>query len=82
MLRPRRRNETRRLSRLRSCAHTRFEFTGETVTPIFPITPAGSPGLRVMFVHVSPPSVDLKSPLPVPPETSFHGFRYACQNAA
>src|SRR6266542_4160857 len=33
-------------------------------TPIFPSTPAGSPGLRVSSVHVSPPSVVLKIALP------------------
>src|SRR5437763_1780646 len=43
-------------------AHTRSGFTGETVTPMRPMTPRGSPGLREMSVQLSPPSVDFHSP--------------------
>src|ERR1035437_11178282 len=63
-------------------AQTRFGFTGETATPMLPSVPVGSPGLRLMFVQFSPASVDLNNPLPAPPDTSFHGVRYACHTAA
>ena len=56
-------------------AKTRFGSTGETDTPILPITPFGNPGFRVISVHVSPASVDLKSPLPGPPLDIDHGVR-------
>src|SRR5205814_6209433 len=54
----------------------------EIVTPIRPMTPFGSPGLRVSSVHVSPPSVDLKRPLPGPPLDICHDTRYASHIAA
>src|SRR5215211_2478581 len=62
--------------------HTRFGSAGETATVILPRTPAGSPGLRVSSVHVSPPSVDLYSPDPAPPLQSCHGRRYTSQSVA
>ena len=43
--------------------------------PTIPIVPFGNPGLRVISVHVSPPSVDLKMPLPGPPLSSVQGLR-------
>ena len=46
-------------------AHTRFGSAPDTVTVILPSTPSGRPGLRVMSVQVSPPSVDLKIPGPL-----------------
>src|SRR5918998_1705067 len=48
-------------------AQTRPVFAGDTATPVRPMTPVGRPGLRVISVQLSPPSVDLKSPLPGPP---------------
>src|SRR5213076_350705 len=51
-------------------------------TPILPITPLGSPSLRVISFHVSPPSLDLKSPDPGPPLDRYQGPRRACQIAA
>src|SRR5689334_12142109 len=63
-------------------AHRRFEFTAETVMPMFPQIPSGRPGLRVISVQWSPPSVVLKSPLPFPPDESIHGVRPACHNPA
>src|SRR5437773_8491557 len=54
----------------------------DTVTPMRPMTPAGRPGLRVISVQVSPPSVDLNSPLPGPPLDICHDTRYASQSAA
>ena len=51
--------------------------------PILPTSPcAGSPGLRVISFHVSPPSVDLKKPLPGPPLDIWYSTRYASQSAA
>jgi hypothetical protein len=47
-----------------------------------PTTPLGSRALRVISVHVSPPLVLLKSPLPGPPLDIDHGVRYASQSAA
>ena len=44
--------------------------------------PFGSPGLRVISFHVSPPSVDLKRPLPGPPLDIWYSTRYASHNAA
>ena len=44
--------------------------------------PAGSPGLRVISVQVSPPSVDLKRPLPGPPLDIWYSTRYASHSAA
>src|SRR3989442_1749705 len=49
---------------------------------MLPKSPVGRPGLCVSSVQFSPPSVDLKIPPPAPPETSCHGLRCACQNAA
>ncbi len=48
-------------------AYTRFELADVTATPMRPTRPLGSPGLRVISVHVSPPSVLLNRPLPGPP---------------
>ena len=45
-------------------------------------TPAGRPGLRVISVHVSPPSVDLNRPLPGPPLDIWYSTRYASHSAA
>src|SRR5919107_674136 len=50
--------------------------------PIRPTTPEGSPGLRVISRHVSPPSVDLKRPLPGPPLDIWYSIRYASHSAA
>src|SRR3954467_5066120 len=63
-------------------AQRRLVLTGETVTLILPSTPAGRPRFRVISVHVSPPSIDLKRPEPSPPESIRHGLRPICQNAA
>src|SRR5437588_1571593 len=63
-------------------AHTRSGFAGETATPILPTVPRGRPGARVSSVQVSPPSVDLKRPLPCPPLSNVHGLRMNCQNEA
>src|SRR5688572_26763080 len=63
-------------------AYTRFESAPETDTPIRPIIPSGSPGLRVISVHVSPPLVDLNRPLPGPPLDIWYSTRYASQRAA
>src|ERR1041385_1413604 len=48
-------------------AQARSGLAGETAMPIRPSTPFGSPGACEMSDQVSPPSVDLKMPLPVPP---------------
>ena len=56
-------------------AQTRSGFAGETVMPTLPTIPLGKPGLRVISVQVSPPSVDLKMPLPGPPLSSVQGLR-------
>src|SRR6185312_7128893 len=53
-----------------------------TARPTLPISPLGSPGARVISVQCSPASVDLKIPLPAPPDDSSHGVRPACQSAA
>ena len=47
-----------------------------------PTTPAGKPGLRVISVQVSPPSVDLYMPLPGPPLDIWYSMRYASHSAA
>src|SRR5688572_10243605 len=47
-----------------------------------PIIPAGIPGFRVISVHVSPPSVDLKSPEPGPPLDIVYSLRNASHSAA
>src|SRR5579875_3065066 len=64
------------------CAHTRSGLAPDTVTDTFPISPLGKPGLRVSSSHVSPPSVDLNSPLPAPPLSRSHGLRYTSQKPA
>ena len=51
-------------------------------TPILPSMPCGRPGLRVISVHVSPPSVDLNRPLPGPPLDIWYSTRYASHIAA
>ncbi len=64
-------------------AHTRSGLAGETATPILPMNlPFGPPGLRVISVHVSPPSVDLNRPLSGPPLSMLQGVRFASQIAA
>ena len=63
-------------------AQTRSWSRGETARPIFPMIPLGRPLLRVISVQLSPPSVDLKTPLPAPPDTSSQGRRTACQSPA
>src|SRR4051812_1048259 len=50
--------------------------------PMSPQIPAGRPGLRVISVQWSPPSVVLNNPDPGPPEFNSHGRRYTCQNPA
>src|SRR5436190_20017478 len=50
--------------------------------PMSPQMPAGRPGLRVISVQLSPPSVDFHIPEFGPPEFSSHGLRYTCQNPA
>src|SRR6266705_4163720 len=49
---------------------------------ILPTSPCGSPGLRVISRHVSPPSVDLYRPLPGPPLDIWYSTRYASHSAA
>src|SRR5436190_13773166 len=49
---------------------------------ILPTSPCGSPGLRVISRQVSPPSVDLYSPLPGPPLDIWYSTRYASHSAA
>src|SRR5688572_25560576 len=63
-------------------AYTRFGSAPETSTPMRPTTPAGRPGRRVISVQVSPPSVDLNSPLPGPPLDIVYSLRKASQSAA
>src|SRR6476469_1036405 len=60
----------------------RLESAPETATPMRPTTPEGMPGLRVISVHVSPPSVDLNRPLPGPPLDIWYSTRYASHRAA
>src|SRR5256886_16916986 len=49
---------------------------------MFPHRPVGRPGFLVSSVQCSPASVDLKSPLPAPPDTSVQGRRPACHRPA
>src|SRR3954466_5471856 len=63
-------------------AYTRFESAPEMATLILPTSPCGSPGLRVISRHVSPPSVDLNRPLPGPPLDIWYSTRYASHRAA
>src|SRR5678815_4273108 len=60
----------------------RLESAPEMATPILPSTPVGRPGLRVISVQCSPPSVDLKRPLPGPPLDIEYSTRNASQSAA
>src|SRR5580765_8124994 len=60
----------------------RFESAPDTATPILPSTPFGNPGLRVISIQCSPPSVDLNNPLPGPPLDIWYSTRYASQSAA
>src|SRR5262245_23018301 len=62
-------------------AHTRLGFAGETVTPMRPQTPLGSPS-PVSFVQLSPPSTDFQRLPPGPPLSRLHGVRNACQKPA
>src|SRR5512146_259576 len=63
-------------------AQTRFGLAGEIAMPTLPMIPVGNPGLRVISVQCSPPSVVLKMPPPAPPLIRSHGLRPACQSAA
>src|SRR5437763_16100922 len=63
-------------------AQRRFEFAPDTVMPMLPQIPSGRPGLRVISVQWSPPSVVLNKPLPLPPAERSQGVRPASQNAA
>ena len=63
-------------------AYTRLESAPEMPTLIFPTSPCGRPGLRVISRQVSPPSVDLYRPLPGPPLDIWYSTRYASHNAA
>ena len=63
-------------------AQTRPGFAGEAATPIRPLSPSGSPGLDVMSVQVSPPSIERHIPLSGPPLVMLQKFRRACQIAA
>src|SRR5215471_8016123 len=63
-------------------AYTRLGSAPETETPMRPTTPLGIPGLRVISCHVSPPSVDLNSPDPGPPDDIWYSMRYASHIAA
>src|ERR671932_2212011 len=63
-------------------AYTRRALAPETATPMRPTTPVGRPGLRVISVHVSPPSVLLNNPLPGPPLDIWYSLRYASQSDA
>src|SRR6476660_6562610 len=60
----------------------RLESAPEMATPILPSTPVGRPGLRVISVQRSPPSVDLKRPLPGPPLDIWYSTPYASHSAA
>src|SRR5258705_12051595 len=50
--------------------------------PILPSPRGGRPGLGVISLRCSPPSVDLKSPLPGPPLDIEYSTRNASQSAA
>src|SRR5687767_14676643 len=63
-------------------AYTRFGSAPDTDTPIRPITPRGRLAFRVSSCQVSPPSVDLNSPLPGPPLDIWYSTRYASHIAA
>src|SRR5262249_9892227 len=63
-------------------AQTRSGLAGEAVTPIRPLRPLGRPGLLVISVQVSPPSVDLYSPLSGPPLVRLQKSRRTCHMAA
>src|SRR5438094_6596792 len=63
-------------------AYTRLESAPEMPMLIFPTSPCGRPGLRVISRQVSPPSVDLYRPLPGPPLDIWYSTRYASHNAA
>src|SRR5258708_32379424 len=60
----------------------RLESAPDTATPILPSMPEGSPGLRVISVQCSPPSVDLNSPLPGPRLDIEYSTRKASHSAA
>src|SRR4030095_3218154 len=62
--------------------HTPLSLAGDMASPILPLRPLGRPGLFVMSVQVSPPSVDLYKPLSGPPLLSPQQSRRACQTAA
>src|SRR5690349_15990750 len=47
-----------------------------------PKMPLGSPGLREISFHVSPPSVVFHKPLSAPPLSKLYGVRLASQMAA
>src|SRR5919205_4088737 len=63
-------------------AYTRRGLAPDTATPMRPTTPVGIPGLRVISVHVSPPSVLLNTPLPGPPLDIWYSLRYASHSDA
>src|SRR5260221_864375 len=63
-------------------AYTRLELAPDTAMPMRPMTPDGRPGLRVISVQVSPPSVDLNRPEPGPPLDIVYSFRNASHRAA
>src|SRR5688572_10885336 len=63
-------------------AYTRLPSAPDTDTPTLPHSPVGRPGFFVISIHESPPSVDLKRPLPGPPLDMLHGVRFASHNDA
>src|SRR5688500_4121295 len=63
-------------------AYPRLLSAPDTDTPSLPQRPVGSPGFLVISIHESPPSVDLKRPLPGPPLDMLHGVRCASHRAA
>ena len=63
-------------------AYTRLELAPLTATPMRPTSPAGIPVLRVISLHVSPPSVLLNRPLPGPPLDIWYSLRYASHSDA
>src|SRR5262245_64890426 len=63
-------------------AYTRFGSAPDTEMPMRPMAPRGIPGLCVISVQFSPPSVDLNSPLPGPPLDIVYSLRYASHIAA
>src|SRR6516225_7958190 len=60
----------------------RLDSVGETASPIFPSVPLGRPGLREISNQWSPPSVDLNSPLPGPPDDISQELRNASHSPA